>query len=277
MLIFLSFLSFFSCRTYNQNIMFKTDGEMIANKLAFSKVEAERNYVIQPNDYLDVRVYTNNGERILDPNGEYARSLGIIGGVQGARAGGRTVPQAGQPQGGQQPYQPQFLVQRDGYVKLPMIGMIELSGYTLLQADSVLQAAYAKFYVDSYVSTQVTNNRIFVLGASGGRVVPMYNDNMNLIEVLAEVGGITEAGKAQNIRLIRGDLSNPSVQIIDLSTIEGMRKASLQVEPNDIVYVEPVRRVFFEALRDVGPILSALTSVATIYLVISRATREGGL
>ncbi len=105
----------------------------------------------------------------------------------------------------------------------------------------------------------------------------MYNDNMNLIEVLAEVGGITEAGKAQNIRLIRGDLSNPSVQIIDMSTIEGMRKASLQVEPNDIVYIEPVRRVFFEALRDVGPILSALTSVATIYLVISRATREGGL
>ena len=58
----------------------------MANQLAFSKAAAEKNYVIRPNDYLDVRVYTNKGERILDPNGEFARSLGIMGGGTGSAA-----------------------------------------------------------------------------------------------------------------------------------------------------------------------------------------------
>jgi polysaccharide export outer membrane protein len=273
--LFLSFAFFCSCRTYNQSILFKTDGEIIADQLAFSKAAAEKNYVIKPNDYLDVRVYTNKGERILDPNGEFARSLGIVGGTQGAPAS--RASQRGGQAGGQQGQlaQPQFLVEHDGYVKLPMVDKVKLSGYTLSEADSILQLEYAKFYVDSYVITQVTNNRVFVLGAiggasgaSGGTVVPLQNDNMNLIEVLAQVGGIPQTGKAYNIRLIRGELSNPAVQLIDLTTIEGMRKASLQVEPNDIVYVEPVRRVFLEAFRDISPIIGTLSSLATLYYII---------
>lgn len=270
--LFLILLVFSSCGMYRQNIMFRTDGEIIAEKVAFSKAAAEKNYVIRPNDYLDVRVYTNKGERILDPNGEFARSLGIVGGAQGppSRAGSR-----GGQAGGQQAQlaQPQFLVQHDGYVKLPMVEMVRLGGYTLLQADSLLQLEYARFYVDSYVITQVTNNRVFVLGAPGGRVVALANDNMNLIEVLAEVGGIPQTGKVQNIRLIRGDLSNPSVQVIDLSTINGMRRASLQVEPNDIIYIEPLRRVFLEAFADVAPIVGTVTNLGWMFFLISTQLR----
>lgn len=266
-LVLLLALPFFcSCRVYQQNLLFQTDGEINSSQVAFSRAAAEKNYVIRPNDYLDVRVYTNKGERILDPNGEFARSLGLVGGVQGppSRAGGQG--------GGQQAQlaQPQFLVQHDGYVRLPMVELVKLGGFTLIEADSILQLEYARFYVDSYVITQVTNNRVFVMGAinaGGGSVVPLSNDNMNLIEVLAQVGGINQVAKSHNIRLIRGDLSNPSVQVIDLSTIDGMRRASLQVEPNDIIYVEPVRRVFLEAFRDISPIIGTVTSLVTLFLI----------
>lgn len=269
----LSLLFFSSCQMYRQNVMFRTDGDIITERVAFSRAAAEKNYVIRPNDYLDVRVYTNKGERILDPNGEFARSLGIVGGTQGApsRAGSRAGQGAGAQQGPMA--QPQFLVQHDGYVKLPMVDLVQLGGLTLLQADSVLQQEYNRLYVDSYVITQVTNNRVFVLGAPGGRVVALANDNMNLIEVLAEVGGIPQGGKAHNIRLIRGDLSNPSVQIIDLTTIDGMRKASLQVEPNDIIYVEPLRRVFLEAFADVAPIVGTVTNLGWMFFLISTQLR----
>jgi polysaccharide biosynthesis/export protein len=275
---FFLLISFSSCRVYQQNIMFRTDGDIIGEKVAFSKAEAEKNYIIRPNDYIDVRVYTNKGERILDPNHEFSRSIGAGGGgVQGGAGGAqmlRAQPglQQGFQEGQQYFYQPQFLVQHDGSVRLPMIGVVNLSGYSLTQADSLLQEKYFDFYVDPFVVTQVLNNRIIVLGAFGGNIVPYYHDNMSLIEVLAQVGGVGQNGKAYNIRLIRGDLSNPSVQVIDLSTIEGMRRASLQVEPNDIIYIEPVRRVFFEALRDVTPVIGALTSALTLYLFLQQIT-----
>src|SRR6478672_4075281 len=64
-----------SCRTYRQNIMFRTDNNLNIEKMRASLATAEKNYIIQPNDYLDVQVFTNRGERILDPNGEILRSL----------------------------------------------------------------------------------------------------------------------------------------------------------------------------------------------------------
>lgn len=231
--------------------MFRTDNDLNIEKMRASLATAEKNYIIQPNDYLDVQVYTNRGERILDPNGEILRSLSQGGVMQN-----------------QMQEKPRFLVQNNGVVKLPMVDYVKVSGLTLLQTDSLLQVLFTKFYKDVYVITKVLNNRIIVLGSPGGKVIPMVNDNMNLIEVLAAAGGIDKTGKAHNIRLIRGNLQNPSVQIIDLSTIEGMRKAALNVEPNDIVYVEPIRRVFLEALADYLPVFGAVTSVLTTYIVI---------
>ncbi|WP_246164230.1 hypothetical protein [Xanthovirga aplysinae] len=58
------------------------------------------------------------------------------------------------------------------------------------------------------------------------------------------------------------------MRIIDLTTIEGMKKADLKIYPGDIIYVEPVRRVFSESIRDVTPILGILSSITTLILVI---------
>jgi protein involved in polysaccharide export with SLBB domain len=173
-------------------------------------------------------------------------------------------------------------VQADGTVDMPIVGRVQLSKLSLRQADSTLQVLYSTYYRDPFVQTRVTNNRVIILGASGGLVLPLTNDNMNLIEVLALAGGVDGGsggagvyrygGKTSNIRIIRGDLKNPQIEQIDLSTISGMRRANLQMEPNDIVYIEPVRRRFLEGLTDAGPVLSAtgilLGTLSTIFSLI---------
>jgi polysaccharide biosynthesis/export protein len=268
-LCFFILISFCSCRAYKQNIMFRTGGDVNADRLQSSLASIEKNYIIQPNDQLDVQVFTNKGERILDPNGEFLKSIG------GGQLGGGGVMRPQQPMQGGMPGMNQppmglvaYIVQHDGFVKLPMVDKVKLDGLTLLEADSVLQTLYAQFYIDPFVATRVLNTRVFVLGSPGGRVVQLFNDNMNVIEVLAAAGGIDRMGKAFNIRLIRGNLNDPIVHVIDLSTIEGMRKASLQVEPNDIIYIEPVRRVFVEAVADIGPIFSLVAGSLTTYIVL---------
>lgn len=287
---------FSSCTTgryYRQNIMFSTPtGEGVDTmKLRTLVGRTTRNYVIQPNDFLDVRVYTNKGERILDPNGElqFGAPAGAVGGGGASRTAQQTTGASRNAggasrgaQGGQAPSNTDFLVQANGFVNLPMVNMVKVSGLTLLEADSLLRTKYDVFYKDSYVATRVSNNRIIVLGSPGGQVIPMFNDNMNLLEVIATAGGLEGGGvgaggggggrgRAYNIRLIRGDLRNPQVQIIDLSTIEGMRRANLQVEPNDVVYIEPVRRPFFEALSDAGSVFGLIGGIAgllTTYILV---------
>ena len=270
-----------SSRYYHQRTLFRlTDNkgrQLDSTRLRIAVNRTERNYLIQANDILTVQVYTNKGERILDPNGELhfggASTAGVSAGGGTAGSGNTTGSGAGGTS---------FMVQADGAVVLPMVDRVRVNGLSLLQADSVLAIRYNKYYKEAFVSTRVTNNRVIVLGAPGGRVIPLVNDNMNLIEVLALAGGIDGSGsdlyryggKANNIRIIRGDLKNPRVQQIDLSTLDGMRRANLQMEPNDIIYVEPVRRPVLESLTEVSPLISfASFVITTTFLVITLAKR----
>jgi polysaccharide export outer membrane protein len=129
---------------------------------------------------------------------------------------------------------------------------------------------------------------VFILGAPGGQVIPLTNDNMNLLEVLALAGGIDGAGggngsgggiyryggKANDIRIIRGDLKNPQVQQIDLTTLEGMRRANLQMEPNDVIYIDPVRRPFLEAITDAAPVIGLAQLALTLTFIIIPTLRR---
>ena len=278
-----------SCRIYNQNIMFQTDQGMLPRGIALEAKRVEGNYVIRSDDYLVVRVFTNKGERITDPNDNFPAVPNpgntTIGGQQDYTFGQGSAGQAatGQQSGvaGQQPgsvgvqqspaaglKNQSYLVQNSGYANLPMVGLVKLAGATLYQADSLLARVYNQYYEDCFVITRTLNRRVLLLGALGGYVVPMENERTNLIEVLARHGGANNNARVNNIRLIRGDLQNPEVQLIDLSTIEGMRKSNLTLLPNDIIYVQPIRKTFFESVGDLTPVLSLLASIATIIIAL---------
>ena len=296
-------LLFSSCATtkfYQKRTLFRfsdSQGRQLdTTKLRIALNRSERNYVIQPNDFLEVRVNTNKGERILDPNGELQFGMptgtlpsrsSVVGG-QGGAGSRNAQPQRNTGQGaGASSGGSEFLVQSDGTATLPLVGRMRVSGLSLLQADSLLAIRFNEFYKESFVTTHVTNNRVIVLGASGGQVISLTNDNMNLLEVLALAGGIDgqggggggmgvyrNGGRADNIRIIRGDLKNPRVQQIDLSTLDGMRRANLQVEPNDVIYIEPIRRPLLDALNDAAPLLSLASLVFTsTFFIISQIRR----
>ncbi len=239
-----------SCGIYRNRILFATDQPAGLQQVA---ADVQRNYLIQENDYLEIEVYTNRGELLIDPNFEIRKEIGVVG-----------------QQGQQQQQVPRYLVRQGGLVLLPVIGDVRLAGLTLNQADSLLAQRYATLYEAPFVITRYTNKRVIVLGATAGQVVPLLNENTTLIEVLALAGGVTTQARTDNIRLIRGDLNNPEVQVIDLSTIAGMRAASLRVQSGDIIYVQPVQRVVSEAIRDISPVLGLITSIFTLIILIDR-------
>lgn len=206
-------------------------------------METEANYTIQPNDLLSLEVYTNKGEKIVDPNRESFKD--------GTVAAPDVMPF-------------QYLVGVNGVVKFPLIDEVKLGGLTISQSEQVLQEAYKKFYEDPYVILKFNNKRVIVLGAPGGQVVPLANENMRLTEVLALAKGIPTDARASNIRVIR----NGQVFIANLSTFEGYRQSDFLMHPGDIVYVEPVRRPFTEALRDYSPAITIVTSLATLIFII---------
>ena len=224
--------------------MFKSTEGVEPERVKKEVSSVEKNYRIQKNDLLSLELYSNQGERLIDPNPELSQKNGV-------------VQESDQKE-------TTYLVDLKGIVRFPMIGEINLENMTLRQAEEILQKEYAKFFKEPFVLLSYTNKRVVLLGAVGGQVIPLTNENINLLEVLALAKGITNDSKAQNIKLIRGE----TVFEINLSTIQGFREGNMLVEPGDVIYVEPVRRPFSEALRDYSGALSLLISLTTLVIVL---------
>ncbi len=239
----------FSCTSRKENIMFRVP-KNFENDTAYFSNSSEKNYKLRVDDYINVRLYSNGGEIILDPNNWLSSSINT--------------------QGQQQKIEkPKYLIENSGEVQLPLIGKVKLEGYTVKQADSILSLSYSKYYVDPFVVSSLDNRRVIIIGPLGGQVIPLENENTSMIEVIAQYGGMDKESKAHNIRLIRGDLKNPHVQLIDLSTIEGMKKAHLQILPNDIIYIEQVRKPFIESIKDYASLIGIFTAGVTLVVLIA--------
>ena len=226
--------------------MFKTQDGFQPDKITSEVLRAEKNYIIQQNDYLKLEVYSNKGEKLIDPNPE----------LSNLSVNQQTLIRQ----------QPNYLVDLEGIVKFPMIGEMKLEGLTLRQAEEIIQKEYQKYFKEPFTLLTYANKRVIVLGAPGGQVIPLINQNVSLVEVLGLAKGLDNTAKAQNIRVLRKE----KVFLIDLTTIDGYKSGNMLIEPGDIVYIEPVRRPLSEAFRDYAGIIGLAVSIYTLIIVAKK-------
>ena len=94
--------------------MFKSTGTASAEKIKQNALEEERNFIIAKNDKLLIKVYSNGGERLIDPNPE--------------------LSQTGSIEKSTSQNEPNYLIDLQGLIKLPLVGEIKLDDLTLKQA-----------------------------------------------------------------------------------------------------------------------------------------------
>ncbi len=231
-------IPFFSCRTINPSLMFKTGNSYVFATDSVSNQATE--YLIAPFDHLDMRIFTNDAFKLVDLN----QSVSNISQIN------------------------YFLVEFDGYTKLPLIGRVKVAGMTIHDIEKMLEQRYSLYYISPFVVLRVLNRQVLVFQGDGGTgtVVNLQNENTTLLEALTLAGGVHARGKAYKIKLIRGDLKNPQIFAIDLSTMEGIKKSTLAVQSKDIIYVEPSPDYSSKVLAQITPYVGILT---TALLVIS--------
>jgi len=225
--------------------MFTPAAGFVPDPVKWEAITVEKDYVIQKNDFLKLDVFSNKGERLIDPNPELS---------------------ARPEQNSTARQQFNYLVDLEGVVRFPMVGALKLEGLTLRQGEEILQKEFEKYFKEPFVILSYSNKRVIVLGAQGGQVLPLPNQNINLTEVLAMAKGLPNDSKAHNIRILRND----QVFVVDMSTIEGFKAGNLLIQPGDIVYVEPIRRPVSEGLRDYAGVFSLLISLSTLIFLVTK-------
>jgi polysaccharide export outer membrane protein len=85
---------------------------------------------------------------------------------------------------------------------------------------------------------KLMNLKVTVLGevkAPGNYT--LTKDNIKLIDILGEAGGLTDKANEQNIQIIRGDDQNPDITVINLRETKALYDNRTVLANNDVVYI----------------------------------------
>lgn len=168
----------------------------------------------------------------------------------------------------------EYLVDLDGTLYLPLLGVVKLAGMTEKEAGAYLTQRYRSFLNDPFVKVSITNTRIYVLGeVRGPGVIEIPPSGISLFEVLAKSGDFTDHAKRNAINIISGPLGKQTIRTIDMTSLAAINATNLMIRPNSIVYVPPrYMKAVQVTINDYLPILSLISSTLGTYLSIDYIT-----
>jgi polysaccharide export outer membrane protein len=242
-------LSLSSCRVLFPNIMLATTNKYRFDTLKLDSATFATEYRLAADDVIEFRLFANDGFKMIDL-------------VNSGNTNNNVIRQGFE-----------YTLDSRGFVKLPLLGLVEIDSMTIREAEQYLENRYADYYVKPFAMIEVVNRRVIVFpGDPGNAKVLSLGNNTTVFEAIAAAGGISAGGKAHKISLIRqtNDPNHPLVYRLDLSKMENIAQGNIVLQSNDIIYVEPRKRYASKTLQEVTPVLSLLTSAITIYFLIAR-------
>ncbi|MFM9143046.1 MAG: polysaccharide biosynthesis/export family protein [Bacteroidota bacterium] len=206
-------------------------------------------YLIQFNDILrvEIRSYDEKANQIFN------NALGqqMMGGNMMA-GGGDPFFFFGNP------------VNDSGYLDLPVVGQIKVSGLSLEQAQQQVQAQIEKYFSQVFVRVTFGGIRFAVMGEvrSPNKFVAMQN-RLTVLEALSMAGGLLPEGNRRRVQLIRQYPGGSRVVYLDLTDRRLLESPYYFVRPNDVLHVTPLR------VREWGSGVTAQQSMGTVLTAIS--------
>lgn len=198
-------------------------------------------YLVQSGDILSIKVSSIDPKSIAIFNKEVSGSSGQLN-VVSAYVNG-------------------YIVNDSGTVKLPIIGDVLVANKTIENIQEEIEVKMEEFYKYFSIDVKLMSFRVTILGEvarPGTKVV--YNKDMNVSQLLGVAGGFKEFANRKKISIVRKNQDSIVTSVIDLSTVKSVESEFYYLQPNDVVYVPPMK---------VKPIKSNLTLVGVSFSLIN--------
>lgn len=214
-------------------------------------VEQQKPYRIQINDILSVRikVLDQNDVSIFNPTGE-----GNLNASAAERA-----------------YFDGFTVDTHGNIRIPELGYINVLGFTTEEAEELIKKQLLeeqfKATANIFITVKLSGLRYTAtgeVGSTGSQV--LFQERVNVFEALANVGDIQLTGDRKDVLIIRQYPQGQQIHHLDLTDINVMKSPYYYIQPNDMIYVKPLKQ------KTWGTGTTGRETLATIISVVSLLT-----
>lgn len=133
------------------------------------------------------------------------------------------------------------VVAADGYITLPVIGKVTVSGKTLAQVQDLIATQATKFYTQPRIVLELVRPRVLDVYVIGDVMQPgkfSLPGNATLFAALYAAGGPSDTGSYRKIRLLRNGQPDHVVDLYQF-LMYGKRDADKLLQAGDTVFVPP--------------------------------------
>lgn len=217
-------------------------------------------------DRLDIAVTCKNPQLAIPFN--------VVGGIvnmdiNGGDDGGRSSISSETPRG--------YLVDTSGNIEFPVLGTLHIVGMTLNEVKNhIANLLIEKNYIrEPIVKVNILNFKITMLGEIGIGVIPIQENQVNLLQAIAMAGGTQVYGKINDVRVIRTANGYREMYSVNLKSKELYNSPAFYLQQDDIVYVMPKAskisgNAFQSIWQFVSPVVSTIGTLSMVYLWIER-------
>lgn len=167
-----------------------------------------------------------------------------------------------------------YLVDINGNINFPVIGIIKLGGLAKSQAIKFINDQLLPYLKNAIVTIQFMNYRVTVLGEvlRPGQY-SISNERVTVLDALGLAGDMTIYGKRKNVLITRENNGKLEFVRLNLNTDDVFKSPYYYLQQNDVIYVEP-NSVKSVASQNTSLYLSTISTVATVVAVLYSITRK---
>jgi len=171
----------------------------------------------------------------------------------------------------QNPYLYGYLIKEDGNLHLPSLGVVKAAGFTLADLEDKIQNIATSYFESPVVKLNIINFEITVLGeVNKAGTFKIVNNEVNILYALSLSNDITQFGNRKKVKIIRYKDGVNRVFYLDLTKKGILNNADFMLQPNDIIYVPPLKDNFFRSINNLTNVVSISISAVTLFLLINQ-------
>jgi polysaccharide export outer membrane protein len=214
---------------------------------------------ILPNDILNITIQT------VDPEmNNIMGSLDMAAPGAGAPAGGR-LDKAKETISG-------YLVDRDGFIELPIAGKIKVGGLSTIQAKEAIREKALKYYKEPVVNVRIVNFKVTVLGEVTMPGSYLINgEKATILDALGQAGDMSIFGKRTNVILARQENGKQKMVRFNMNSTDIFESPYFYLRQGDVLYVQPGKGK--AAANDAAMMRTYTIISATLSLLVIVLTR----
>ncbi len=165
----------------------------------------------------------------------------------------------------------------DGYgnIRMPILGEINVLGYTVLEVRRKIEKELQKFIKsenDMFVSVKLSGIKYTIIGEinSPGPKIILQN-KVSIIDAIANSGDISIVGNRKKVEVIRNSVNGTQKFVIDLTDINAFHSDVFYIKPNDIINVVPLKQKAWgtgtTGLQTITTIISIFTLLTSSFIL----------